>query len=67
MEIQVDRGRCTGIGMCESVAPDYFEVDDDGTLILHRASVSGNDTELVEDAVRACPAAALSLHDRQEA
>lgn len=67
MDIDVDRGRCTGIGMCESVAPDYFEVDEDGTLVLHRASVSENETALVEDAVRACPAAALSLHDKQGA
>ncbi|XVV38363.1 ferredoxin [Streptomyces sp. CA-100214] len=61
MKINVDRGRCTGIGICESVAPDYFEVDDDGALILSRADVSATDHDLVEQAVRSCPAQALSI------
>jgi NADPH-dependent 2,4-dienoyl-CoA reductase/sulfur reductase-like enzyme len=34
MTICVDRGRCTGLGICESFAPDVFEVDDDGNLVL---------------------------------
>jgi ferredoxin len=66
MEIHVDRARCTGIGMCESVTADYFEVLDDGTLALHRVDVPGHDLALVEDAVRACPAAALSLKSGHE-
>jgi len=67
MDIHVDRGRCTGIGMCESVTPDYFEVADDGSLLLRRVTVAEHDIALVEDAVRACPAAALSLGNRREA
>jgi len=67
MDIHVDRGRCTGIGMCESVAPDFFEVLDDGSLVLHRADVPESDIALVEDAVRSCPAAALSLQSGHQA
>jgi ferredoxin len=61
MKIKVDRGRCTGIGICESVAPDYFEVGDDGVLVLLREHADDSQRAEVEDAVRACPALALSI------
>ncbi|MET8049711.1 MULTISPECIES: ferredoxin [unclassified Streptosporangium] len=63
MKIAVDRGRCTGIGICESISPAYFEVGDDGVLILVRETVGEADRAQVEEAVRSCPAAALSIVD----
>ncbi|MFE7569911.1 ferredoxin [Streptomyces sp. NPDC057539] len=63
MKIAVDRGRCTGIGICESISPAYFEVGDDGVLILVRETVGEADREQVEEAVRSCPAAALAIVD----
>lgn len=59
--IVVDRARCTGIGICESIAPDHFEVGDDGVLILLRAGFDDADRADVETAVRSCPAKALAL------
>ncbi|GAA0431097.1 ferredoxin [Leifsonia naganoensis] len=61
LRIVVDRGRCTGIGICESLSPDRFEVDDDGTLIVHDDLVTAADRDAAEAAVSGCPAAALSL------
>lgn len=61
MKINVDRTRCTGIGICESIRPDYFEVADDGSLIMLREDVVDGDLEDVEEAVRSCPALALAL------
>lgn len=61
MKIHVDRTRCTGIGICESIAPDFFEVGDDGRLVLHRETTDESTTKNVTEAVRACPALALSL------
>ncbi|GAT74933.1 putative 3Fe-4S ferredoxin [Microbacterium sp. HM58-2] len=61
MKIQVDRARCTGIGICESISPDYFEVDDDGTLTIIREDADESDRAEVEEAVRSCPAAALRI------
>ncbi|WP_431972376.1 ferredoxin [Nocardia sp. bgisy134] len=58
MKISVDRSRCTGIGICESIAPEVFEVDDDGTL---RLLSDGPIDARVERAVHSCPALALSL------
>lgn len=59
--IEVDRARCTGIGICESVLPERFEVDDDGGLTVHDETVAAEDRDDVEEAVRSCPAAALRL------
>ena len=28
MMINVDRNKCSGIGLCEAMSPDFFEVDD---------------------------------------
>ena len=59
--IAVDRERCVGSGACEALAPDVFEVDDDGVLVVHRAEPSGEELGDVEEAVQACPTRALSL------
>lgn len=61
MKIELDRDKCTGIGMCESVAPDYFEIDDDGALVVHRDEADDAQRTEVEAAVLACPTAALRL------
>lgn len=61
LRIAVDRARCSGIGICESLDPDRFEVDEDGTLIVHDDAVPSAGIEEIEHAVASCPAAALSL------
>ena len=57
--VQVDRDRCVGSGVCESLAPEVFELDDDGVLQVHELT----DLAAVETAVRACPTGALRLTD----
>ncbi|MGY1805702.1 ferredoxin [Blastococcus sp. SYSU D00922] len=59
--VEVDRERCVGSGTCEALAPDVFEVDDDGVLVVHRPQPSDDELNDVEDAVQACPTRALSL------
>jgi ferredoxin len=61
MRIIVDRTRCTGLGMCESVAPDVFEVNDDGELELRTDTVPDGRLVEVEQAVACCPNEALRL------
>lgn len=59
--VQVDPELCVGSGACEALAPDVFEVDDDGVLVVHRPQPAADEVRDVEDAVRACPTRALSL------
>jgi ferredoxin len=61
--IEVDRERCVGSGTCEMLAPDVFEVGDDGIVAVLRPEPSGDDLDAAADAVQACPTQALSLVD----
>ena len=58
--IVVDRERCVGSGTCELLAPDVFEVGDDGVVAVLRPEV---DDDIAHDAVQQCPTQALSLTD----
>jgi ferredoxin len=61
MRIEVDLGKCTGHGICETIAEDVFEVDDDGSVRIHGAERPESDRARMQQAVTQCPAAALSL------
>jgi ferredoxin len=59
--IERDGSRCTGIGICESIAEKYFTLRDDGELQVYPLEVPPEDLHLVEEAVGNCPNLALSL------
>jgi ferredoxin len=60
-KILVDYSKCASTGMCESFAPDFFEVDDGGDLTVLIEDVPDDRREEVEQAVEGCPTAALRL------
>jgi len=61
MKVIVDRALCTGIGICESLAPELFEIGDDGDLVLLRDDVTDGELAGVEAAILQCPTEALRL------
>ena len=61
MRIVVDRSKCTTIGICESIAPRYYEVSDDGDLVVLREDIATEDEDLLMKTVTECPTGALSL------
>lgn len=61
MKIVVDWNKCTGLGICESLAPDVFEVNDAGELELKQEVVSDDQLSEVEEAVAGCPTEALRI------
>lgn len=61
MKIVVDRAKCTGIGICESYAPELFEVNEDGELVLATETVPAGMLDAVQEAVAGCPTEALRL------
>jgi ferredoxin len=63
MRIDVDLARCTGHGICESIAEDVFEVRDDGSVEIHGRDRPESDRPRMRQAVTQCPAAALRLLD----
>lgn len=65
MRVSVDHNKCEGHGLCEQIAPEIFELDDEGNLTNH---YEGRDIDapLVDAARRAvasCPVAALIIHE----
>lgn len=62
--VTVDFDKCTGLGICESLAPDFFEVNDDGELLLLREEIGDADLQEVEEAVNGCPTEALRIVER---
>ena len=61
MKVRVDFIKCTGLGICESMAPNIFEVDDDGKLLLLKDDVTDDELQSVEEAVTGCPTEALRI------
>ena len=62
MRISVDRDKCEGLGMCEAMANDYFEVDEDEDKVeILEDSPPEGDRAHVYAAVQACPVLALTL------
>jgi ferredoxin len=63
MRIVVDRDLCDGHGMCEAMAHEYFELDDDDVMTVLDETPAESERATVHAAVQACPALALSLQD----
>jgi len=64
MRIEADLEKCEGLGMCEAMANDYFEVDEDtDQVVVLDGSPPESDRAHVYAAVQACPVLALSLVD----
>ena len=61
MKVCVHFGKCTGLGICESLAPEFFEVDESGTLLLLKEDISDDELQSVEEAVAGCPTEALRI------
>lgn len=65
LQIVVDRDKCEGLGMCEAMASDYFEVreDADGEESVHVLDQTPPEVDRahVHAATQACPVLALSL------
>ena len=61
MKVHVDWNRCTGIGICEALSPETFEVDDDGKLqVIGGDNIPQNLLSEVDSAISGCPTGALS-------
>ncbi|PWW23026.1 ferredoxin [Geodermatophilus normandii] len=61
MRVTADRELCVGSGACEMLAPDVFEVDDDGTV--HVLQDEPDDPDPVRQAAQQCPTRALSVEE----
>jgi len=60
MKIEANLDKCEGLGMCEAMSHEFFEVGDDGFVTVLQEPGEANRKEVLA-AVDACPVLALKL------
>jgi ferredoxin len=63
VKVVVDFDLCQSNGICQGLAPEVFEVRDDGYLYLLQEHPDESLRSKVEMAVNSCPVQAISLVD----
>lgn len=62
-KLVADLEACQGYANCVVAADDVFDLDDDGKVVLLKATIPESDRARVEEAARSCPVSALRLDD----
>ncbi len=63
MHIMLDRDLCQGHGTCGEEAPEVFELDAEGNLVVKQPEPPESQREAVKRAVKYCPTGALTLQE----
>jgi ferredoxin len=63
VEITADRDVCVGAGQCVLAAPELFDQDDDGIVVVTRAGTTADEVAAMRNAALACPSRALTVHE----
>lgn len=61
MHVHADRQACQGYMLCVFEAPEVFDVDDTGTVVITSPTPSDDLRAKVDRAISVCPARALSV------
>lgn len=61
MKVKVDFDLCESNALCEALAPDVFELDDDDYLVIKQEDVTDENRDRIQRAVAACPRSAISM------
>lgn len=61
LEVEIDLDLCVGFGDCVDVAPESFELDEDGLAAFVRPE--GDTRERLLEACRSCPVDAITVRD----
>ena len=63
MKIKIDRDLCIGAAPCVAIAPEVFELDEEGKAIV--IDPKGADDETIMLGAEACPTLAVILFDEE--
>jgi ferredoxin len=61
VRIRIEPSRCEGFGNCINAAPDIFDMDDEGRVILKLDTVDDSRVDVVRRAVYDCPVNVISF------
>ena len=59
MKITIDRDECIGCGNCSDIAPEVFELDDEGLSRI--VDPEGADEDTIREAAESCPVDCIIL------
>lgn len=65
MKTHVESDVCIGCGVCVSMCPQVFTLNEDGISEAKNQKVSEDDKEIVLQACEACPVAAIVVEDME--
>ncbi len=65
MKVKINRENCIGCGSCQAIAPEVFELDDEGFATVKTNEIDEDIEEDVTDAVEGCPTSAI-VTDEEE-
>lgn len=63
LRLVADREVCAGAGQCVRAAPDLFDQDDDGLVVVLRTDVPPEARERALSATDWCPSGAVAAHE----
>jgi ferredoxin len=63
MRVIVDRDLCESNGVCEGLAPEVFQINDNDELDILQEHPDESLKAKVQDAVRSCPKQALRVEE----
>jgi ferredoxin len=63
MKVRVDEDRCRGHGMCTTLCPDVFAINDDGYSEVQVPDVPAGQEGAAREAIECCPEQAISEGD----
>lgn len=63
MRVVVDFDLCQSNAVCQGIAPEVFEVRDDGYLYILNETPDASYRAKLEEAVRSCPTQAISIQE----
>jgi ferredoxin len=63
MHVKVNTEACIGCGSCQAIAPNVFEMGDDGYAIAKVEKVNSDDKEEAIEAMESCPTGAIEVEE----
>lgn len=63
MKVKVNEDACIGCGACATIAPEVFEINDEGLSTVIVDEVAKENEEEANDAIDSCPTSAIERKD----
>lgn len=61
MKVKVNQDTCIGCGVCPSICPEVFEMNDDGKSHVIADPVPGDCEDSAKEAAESCPVDAIEV------